>query len=69
MGIYVIAFIILMIAWVCAWIVFDATGRLVHIPLVAAVVSLILHFVRGRHAEPDLRINPWQTRGAYLRIK
>jgi hypothetical protein len=56
MSIYVIAFIILMIAWVCAWIVFHVTGGLIHILLVAAGVSLILHFVRGRHAEPDLRI-------------
>ena len=57
MSIYVIAFIILMIAWVCAWIVFHVTSGLIHILLVAAVVSLILHFVRGRHAEPDVRIN------------
>jgi F0F1-type ATP synthase assembly protein I len=57
MSIYVIAFIVLMIAWVCAWIVFHVTGGLIHILLVAAVVSLILHFFRGRHAEPDVRIN------------
>jgi uncharacterized protein DUF5670 len=57
MNIYVIAFIILMIAWICAWIVFHVIGGWIHILLVAAVVSLILHFVRGRHAEPDMRIN------------
>jgi hypothetical protein len=45
-----------MVAWVCGWIVFHVTSGLIHILLVVAVVSLILHFVRGRHAEPDLRL-------------
>lgn len=56
MSIYVIAFLVLMVAWVCGWIVFHVTSGLIHILLVVAVVSLILHFVRGRHAEPDLRL-------------
>jgi len=56
MSSYVIAFIVLMIAWICGWIVFHVTSGLIHILLVLAVVSLILHFVRGRHAEADLRI-------------
>ena len=56
MSIYIIAFMVLVIAWVCGWIVFHVTSGLIHILLVVALVSLILHFVRGRHAEPDLRI-------------
>jgi hypothetical protein len=32
------------------------TTGLIHILLAVAVVSLILHFVRGRHGEADLRI-------------
>ena len=56
MSIYVIAFLVLMVAWVCGWIVFHVTSGLIHILLVVAVVSLILHFVRGRHAEAYLRI-------------
>jgi uncharacterized protein DUF5670 len=55
-SIYVIAFLVLMVAWVCGWIVFHVTSGLIHILLVVAVVSLILHFVRGRHAELDLRL-------------
>jgi hypothetical protein len=54
---YVIAFIVLMIAWICGWIVFHVTSGLIHIFLVLAVVSLILHFVRGRHAEADMSIS------------
>ena len=56
MSIYIIAFMVLVIAWVCGWIVFHVTSGLINILLVVALVSLILHFVRGRHAEPDLRI-------------
>ena len=50
------AFFILIIAWGCAWIVFHVSSRLIHILVVMAALSLMLHFVRGRHAEVDLRI-------------
>jgi hypothetical protein len=53
---YIIAFIVLVIAWMCGWVVFHVTNGLIHILLVLAVVSLILHFVRGRHEEPDVSI-------------
>jgi Flp pilus assembly protein TadB len=53
---YMIAFLVLMIAWCFGWILFHVTSGLIHILLVAAVVSLILHFVRARHGEADLRI-------------
>lgn len=56
MSSYLIAFIVLMIAWVCGWIVFHVASGFIHILLVLAVVFLILHFVRGRHEEADLRI-------------
>jgi len=56
MSIFMIAFLLLMIAWIGGWIVFHVTSGFIHILLALAVVSLILHFVRGRHEEPDLRI-------------
>jgi len=56
MSIFMIAFVVLMIAWFLGWIVFPVTGGLIHILPIVAAVSLILHFVRGRHAEADLRI-------------
>src|SRR5438067_8108725 len=56
MSIYLIAFIVLMVAWIYGWIGFHAPGGLIHILPVFAVVLLILHFVRGRDREADLRI-------------
>ena len=56
MSIYLIAFIVLMVAWIYGWIGFHVPGGLIHILPVFAVVLLILHFVRGRDREADLRI-------------
>jgi|GEM_PF-587252 len=56
LSIYIVTFIVLMIAWIRGFIVFHMTSSLTHILLILAVVSLILHFMRGRHAETDLRI-------------
>lgn len=56
MSIYLIGFMLLIVAWFCGWIVFHLAGGLIHILLASAVALLILHFVRGRHEEPDLRI-------------
>ena len=56
MSIYMIGVIVLIVAWICAWIIFHVTGGLIHILLVFALVLLILHFVRSRNDEADLRI-------------
>ena len=45
-----------MVAWIYGWIGFHVSSGLIHILPVFAVVLLILHFVRGRHREADLRI-------------
>jgi uncharacterized protein DUF5670 len=57
MSIFMIVFLLLIVAWFAGWILFHVTSGLIHILLVVAVVSLILHFVRGRHGEGDMRIN------------
>ena len=41
-------FIVLFVAWVLGWFVFHVAGGLIHILLVVAVISLIVHFARGR---------------------
>ena len=41
-------FIVLLLAWVLGWFTFHAAGALIHVLLVIAVISLIVHFVRGR---------------------
>lgn len=50
MSIWTVLFIILLIAWLGGFTVFHVAGGLIHLLLVFAVISLILHFVLGRSA-------------------
>ena len=50
MSIFTILFVILLIAWVLGWGVFHAASAMIHILLVVALISLVLHFVRGPRA-------------------
>ena len=50
MSIFTILFAILLIAWIMGWTVFHVTSGLIHILLVVALISLVLHFVRGPRA-------------------
>ena len=43
-------FVVLLVAWVMGWTVFHVAGGLIHLLLVIAVISLVLHFVRGGRA-------------------
>jgi len=47
MSIWTILFIILLIAWLGGFTVMHVTSGLIHLLLVFAVISLILHFVMG----------------------
>jgi len=47
MSIFTILFIVLLVAWLLGWGVFHVASGLIHILLIVAVISLILHFVRG----------------------
>jgi hypothetical protein len=40
--------IVLLVVWVLGWFAFHVAGGLIHILLVVAVISLIVHFARGR---------------------
>jgi len=48
MSIWTILFVVLLIAWLGGFTLFHVAGGLIHLLLVLAVVSLILHFVMGR---------------------
>ncbi len=48
MSIWTVLFIILLIAWIGGFTVLHVTGAFIHILLVLAFISLILHFVTGR---------------------
>lgn len=47
---FLILFIVLLVAWLLGWGAFHVAGGLIHLLLVIAVISLIVHFVRGRQA-------------------
>jgi hypothetical protein len=50
MSVWMILFILLLIAWIGGFTVFHVAGGLIHFLLVFAVISLILHFVMGARA-------------------
>ena len=43
-------FVILLVIWLAAFLAFHVAGGLIHLLLLLAVISLILHFFRGRHS-------------------
>jgi hypothetical protein len=47
---FMILFVILLIAWLTGFALFHVAGGLIHILLLVAVISLIMHFVRGAGA-------------------
>jgi len=50
MSIFTILFIVLLLAWILGFGVFHVAGALIHILLVLAVITLVIHFVRGSRA-------------------
>ena len=42
--------ILLVVVWAVAWLVFHVASGLIHLLLLFALVSVVLHFVRGRSA-------------------
>jgi uncharacterized protein DUF5670 len=47
---FMILFIVLAVAWLFGWGAFHIAGGLIHLLVVLAVISLIVHLVRGRGA-------------------
>jgi hypothetical protein len=50
MSIFTVLFVVLLVAWLLGMSVFHVAGGFIHILLVFAVISLIVHFVRRRTA-------------------
>jgi hypothetical protein len=48
MSIFTILFVVLLVAWLLGLTVFHVAGGFIHLLLIFAVISLIVHFVRGR---------------------
>jgi hypothetical protein len=47
MSVWTVLFVILLIAWLGGFMVLHVAGGLIHLLLVFAVISLVLHFVMG----------------------
>jgi len=47
---FLILFIVLLLAWVLGFLAFHVASGLIHLLLIVAVISLIVHFMRGRSA-------------------
>ena len=45
---FLIVFLVLFVAWIVGWVVFHVTSGLIHLLLVVALISLAVHFARGR---------------------
>ena len=45
---FLVLFLILLVAWLGGWLMFHVASFLIHILLIFAVISLVVHFVRGR---------------------
>ena len=48
---FLILFFILLVAWVLGFVAFHVAGGLIHILLIVAVISIVLHVLRGRSAQ------------------
>jgi Family of unknown function (DUF5670) len=46
--IFLVLFFVFLIGWLVAWAAFHVAGGLIHILVVIALISLIIHFLRGR---------------------
>ncbi len=48
--VFLAVFFVLLVTWLMAWVAFHVAGGLIHLLLIAAVISLILHLVSGRRS-------------------
>jgi Family of unknown function (DUF5670) len=44
---FLVLFIVLLLAWISGWALFHIAGATLHLILVLAFVSLVVHLVRG----------------------
>ena len=45
---FMLLFVVLVVAWLFGWGALHITGGLIHLLVILAVIALIVHFVRGR---------------------
>ena len=42
--------VVLAVVWALGWFAFHVAGGLIHLLLIVGLISLVVHFVRGRRA-------------------
>lgn len=47
---FLILFFMFLGVWATAWLAFHVAGGMIHLLLIVAVISLLLHLFRGRQA-------------------
>ena len=45
---FLVLFIVLLIIWLLSFLAFHVAGGLIHLLLIVAVISLVIHLFRGR---------------------
>jgi hypothetical protein len=45
---FLILFFVLLVGWLVAWAAYHVAGGAIHLLLIIAVISLVMHFFRGR---------------------
>jgi len=45
---FLVLFIVLLLAWLMGFVAFHVAGGLIHLLLIVAFIALIVHFVTGR---------------------
>jgi Family of unknown function (DUF5670) len=49
-GMFLILAVVLLVMWIGGFVMFKSAGLLIHILLIFAVISLVLHLVSGRRS-------------------
>ena len=47
---FLVLFFVLLVMWLLGFAAFHVAGGLIHLLLIVAVISLVVHFVSGRRA-------------------
>jgi putative effector of murein hydrolase len=46
--IFLVLFLVLLVSWLLAWATYHVAGGLIHLLLIFAVISLVVHLFQGR---------------------
>jgi hypothetical protein len=50
MSLWIVLFVVLLVAWIGGFTMFHVAGALIHLLLILAIISLVMHFLMGRRA-------------------